>query len=397
MIYVYATLGVLLAALTVVGTIQLLTVSLAGILPQPKRRKPAADRRLGVRLAIVVPAHDEAEGIARTIASLRASAAAADGGDSSTEVVVIADNCTDDTAALAERSGARVLVRQDAEHRGKGYALDHAFGILLGEGVEACSVVDADTLVDEHFCAALHEAFAAGCDAVQTRYVTLPPTSTRQRLVHIAFLGINVLRPRGRQRLGVSVGILGNGFALSRATLEAVPYEARSIVEDLEYHVRLVRAGKRVEWLDHATVHGEMPDSGAGTEAQRARWEGGRFRIVVDAVPALIGDVLRGRLRLIEPLFDLLLLPLAYHVVLLLACLLVPYAPTRWYALGGLGVVAFHVLAAVRVGRGGWKDLGALATAPFYVLWKLGIAKTILRSARRDTNWVRTAREGETG
>lgn len=108
--------------------------------------------------------------------------------------------------------------------------------------------------------------------------------------------------------------------------------------------------------------------------------------------PTLLGDLARGRLRMLEPLFDLLLLPLAFHVLLLLAALTVPFAPSRLYAAIGLGMVGLHILAALRVGGGGWKDVGALLTAPFYVIWKVMLIPAMWRTARRDAEWVRTER-----
>src|SRR6185369_8853223 len=125
-------------------------------------------------------------------------------------------------------------------------------------------------------------------------------------------------------RWGLSVGILGNGFALTGETLRAVPYDARSVVEDLEYHLRLVRAGSRVRFAATTSVWGEMPAGGSGVTTQRARWEGGRFRMIAEQAPALFREVLAGRLTLLEPLLELLLLPLALHVALLLLVLLLP-------------------------------------------------------------------------
>jgi hypothetical protein len=98
---------------------------------------------------------------------------------------------------------------------------------------------------------------------------------------------------------------------------------------------------------------------------------------------------------LIEPLFELLLLPLAFHVVLLLAALAVPWEPARAWALIGLFVVATHVLAGIAVGGGGWRDVLALATAPAYVAWKIALAPAIARASRRSTVWVRTERREE--
>ena len=313
-------------------------------------------------------------------------------------MVVVADNCTDRTAEYAAETGARVLVRCEPEKRGKGYALAFAFEVLCLEGFSAVVVVDADTVVEPNMTAEFCRVFAAGADAVQCRYgVRNPESSLRTRLMHVALLAFNVLRPRGRDWLGLSAGLLGNGFGLTEETLRVVPYDARSVVEDLEYHLRLVQAGRRVRFADATTVWADMPTAGHGVETQRARWEGGRLRMLRDVAPALARAVLAGQPRLLEPLLDLLLLPLAFHVILLCAMLLSPFPLVRIYALAGLGVVAFHLGVALYVGGGDMKDVLALAAAPFYMAWKLRMVGALLRGARKDTEWVRTTRETAPG
>ena len=384
---VWPILAVPLTVLTVLGTIQLLLLTTAAVL----RRRPSVGREdepFDSRMAIVVPAHDEEHGIVRTVESLMACEGASEGA-----IVVVADNCTDATAPRAKEAGARVLVRRDAESRGKGFALDFAFRTLLNEGFDVFVIIDADTVVEPNLLTEVRQAIVSGADATQTRYTVLDPeTSLRHRLLNLAFIAFNVVRPRGRDRLGLSVGIFGNGFALSRSTLESVPYRASSIVEDLEYHLRLVQAGKRVRFLDQTTVRGQMPAAGAGVRTQRARWEGGRLLMVRQFLPALFADVLRGRIRMLEPLLDLSLLPLAYHIALLFGTLLIPFAPTRLYAGIGLAIVAFHVLAAFIVGRLPLRDLLILAVVPFYLIWKIAMAPMIARAGRRKTAWVRTER-----
>ena len=390
-------LGILLALLSVPGTLELLMLTLGGVLPV--RRKvngpsspptPLPEGEGGQRLAIVVPAHNEADGIAACIQSLHACAA---GGGSFT-VVVVADNCEDDTAARAEAAGARVLVRHDPARRGKGYALDFAFRLLLEDPFDAFMVVDADTRVEPNLLLEAQRLFQSGADAVQSRYcVDNPGDSLRTRLMNVALWGFNVLRPRGREFWGVSVGLLGNGFGLSRTTLEAVPYDAASVAEDLEYHIRLVQSGRRVRFMDNTTVWSAMPSGERASRHQRARWEGGRFRMIREQTPILLRGIGAGRWREWEPLLELWLLPLAFHVLLLLLALLPPFAPSRIYALFGLALVGLHVLAAIRVGGGGWRDLQAVAVAPFYILWKLTLVKALWRGARKDAAWVRTDRE----
>jgi cellulose synthase/poly-beta-1,6-N-acetylglucosamine synthase-like glycosyltransferase len=384
-----AVAGSLVAILTLPGTLELLMLSVAGLLPSRRRAASRPDR---FRLAIVVPAHNEELNIAGCVKSLLA--ATRNGIDLT--IAVVADNCEDQTAEVAREAGARVLVRKNATKRGKGYALDYAFGILQPEGYDAYAVIDADSNVSPNLFTETVAAFHAGAEATQCSYVVRNSNdSVRTRLLSVALLAFNVLRPRGRDRLGLSAGIYGNGFALSAATLKAVPYTADSVVEDLEFHLALVRAGRRVQFLDRATVYGEMPVAGAGVKTQRARWEGGRFRMMAEKIPLLTVEILKGRLRLMEPCLDLMLLPLAFHVLLLLLAAFTPFRPARDLALAGLAVVVFHLFAAIAAGGGTWKDVAVLGAAPFYVLWKVLLLPKVIATSRSGAAWVRTERVGE--
>ncbi|MBX3247199.1 MAG: glycosyltransferase [Myxococcales bacterium] len=379
------------AAATLPGTLELALLTAAGALPPTE---PGAPTRPVRRLAVVVPAHDEEGGIASCVKSLLGCARP----QAPVEVLVVADNCSDGTAARAREAGATVLERHDTERRGKGYALELAFDTLLERfpDLDGVLVVDADTEVDPDFLVCAERWFAAGADAVQARYlVRNADESTRTALMNAAFMAFNVLRPRGRARLGLSAGILGNGFGLSRRSLEAVPYTARSVVEDLEHHLHLVRAGFKVEFMDETAVRADFPVGERGADTQRARWEGGRLRMLREHAPPLAKEVLAGDLRLAEPLLELLLLPLATHVGLLGALALVPFPPTQLYAATALGVVGAHVATAMKVGGAGRTELAALARAPLYVLWKARVLPKILQAASRDQAWVRTARATE--
>jgi len=382
-------LGGALVAATLPGTAELLFLTLGGALGT-RRRDARTPRPLAI--AVVVPAHDESAGIADCVRSLLSC----DAPEGSWRVHVVADNCTDDTAAAAREAGAEVLERVDPERRGKGYALDFAFGELMARDAsfDAFVVVDADSSVDAGFARSIEAALAGGAEAIQARYTAKGPAETiRARLQDLALTAFNVVRPRARERFGLSVGIGGNGFALRREVLEAHPYVARSIVEDLEYHLALVRGGVRVCFLEHARVEGDMPQGTKAAAGQRTRWEGGRFRMIREHAPGLALEVLRGRLRLLEPLLELLLLPLAFHASLLAVTLAVPATFARAYAAAGLGVLALHVAVALVAARARPADVAALAAAPFYLLWKLRLLPRLLAGASRRTSWVRTERE----
>jgi cellulose synthase/poly-beta-1,6-N-acetylglucosamine synthase-like glycosyltransferase len=377
---------------TIPGTLELL---LATISPDRKAGPVGGAQTEVFRLAVVVPAHNEAALIGRCVSSLVASIAASRRG-TECPVVVVADNCTDSTAARATDAGARVLVRHNKSLRGKGYALRYAFDQLQAEGFDGFLVVDADSVVSLNLIGEAARYLETGSPAVQCRYRVLNHEATlRTRLMDLSFLAFNVLRPKGRSGWGLSCGILGNGFGLRRQTLEKIPYDASSIVEDLEYHLRLVTSGERVDFVGDATVFGEIPSDSREAKVQRSRWEGGRLRMVREWVPAMVAWVIHGDWHLAEPLLDLLTFPLAYHVVLLMVAAIALPASLRFWAAISLLTVAIYVLRACLLGGHPLKTAAALTAAPFYVLWKLTTLSAVFSASRRGANWIRSGRENE--
>jgi len=378
--------GVTAALVVLPGALELLLVTVGAF---RRRLVSNSTGRAGFRLAAVVPAHNEENLIGACVASILSS----DRTQPACEVVVVADNCTDRTAERARAAGARVLVRNDAGRRGKGYALRFAFDELMPEGFDGFLIVDADSAVSTNLVREVAAILSGGADAVQARYrVASPFTSPRQRLMDVALLAFNVLRPRGRDGWGLSAGISGNGFALRRQTLHDVPYSAESIVEDLEYHLLLVCRGKRVRFADGATVYGAMPEGRDAQTAQRARWEGGRLGVARAWIPKLAVQICRGHFAAFEPLLELLTLPLAYLGMLSLLLCTMPFGILRGFGAAVSLILLVHVFGAIRLGDNFRKDLLSLLSAPFYVAWKLTTLLAVFRSSSRKTEWVRTLR-----
>jgi cellulose synthase/poly-beta-1,6-N-acetylglucosamine synthase-like glycosyltransferase len=375
-------------------------LSVLAILARQPDVDPAPDARPPrIRFDLVVPAHDEEAGIATTIASLRAVDYPAD----LFRVLVVADNCGDATAERAAAAGAEVLVRSDPEHRGKGHALAHAFAwIEQGSASDAVVVVDADSSISPGFLRAFARRFEAGASAVQAAYgVRNPRASWRTRLMVIALSLFHVLRSLGRERLGLSTGLRGNGMGLTRAVLRNVPYDAFSIVEDVEYSLALGEAGYRVHYAAEAQVLGEMTARASASRSQRRRWEQGRGALARTRVPRLLRAGIRRRSPLLLDLaVDLLLPPLTTLTLLVLgglgAALTLhaqggPLAPSvPWIlAAGCLAVYVLRGWALSGTGLRGLVDL--LVGAPAYVIWKIVLA--LGRRGRRRDEWIRTERE----
>ncbi len=359
-------------------------------------RVPVAGEALR-RFRFVVPAHNESAGIASTVQSLLG----VDYPKSLFDVLVVADNCQDDTAAQARAAGATVLERQDAEKRGKGYALLLAFSNLPPD-VDAVVVVDADTLVSPNILRAFAARRERGAVAAQADYaVRNPNASWRTRLIAIAFGAFHIVRSRARERLCLSCGLRGNGMCFSAALLAEVPHDAFSIVEDVEYGLRLGEAGYRVHYADEAHVYGEMVSSAAAASSQRRRWEEGRKELVRrNGTRLLRAGFAKGNRVLVDLALDLLIPPLSRIAVSsvlggLAASALAYFGHTPTISAGLFG---FCVLAVVAYVLRGWSVSGTglrglidLGLAPVYIIWKASLR---LRKASRPTSsWVRTKRE----
>jgi cellulose synthase/poly-beta-1,6-N-acetylglucosamine synthase-like glycosyltransferase len=365
-------------------------LSFRGVIPLCKERK--------LRFDIIVPAHNEAVAIGRTVASLRRINWPGD----HFRVVVCADNCTDETALNARTAGAHVVERQDPTRRGKGYALDFAFATSRLDAVaDAVAVVDADAEVSENFLEAIAARLEQGACCVQVHYGVLNPlASWRTRLITIAKGSFHIVRSRAREHLGLSCGIRGTGWCVTHKLLGYVPYRAFSLTEDVEYGIELGLAGYRVVYADEAHCDAEMVVSEAVAAPQRARWEQGRFALVRSrTLPLLWKAIERPSKVCLDLAVDLLVLPISYvsmNIVLLLACASLSRAWTSdislrwlWLGVGCTLALTLYVVRGWQLSGIGLQGIADLARAPQFLLWK--VRAILLR--RRSQQWERTERE----
>jgi hypothetical protein len=345
----------------------------------------------------LVPAHDEEDGVAATVASLLE-------GDAPCEVVVIADNCADRTADVARAAGATVLERFDDQQQGKGHALAWALGWLVRErpATDMVVMVDADCVASPSLVGALAGALATGAGAAQARYeVANAGASPAAGLRSAAFALWNTVRPQGKERLGLSCGLLGTGMAFRRDVLERVPWEAFGVAEDAEYHARLVAAGERVAFVAAACVTSPMPAGMRDAEQQQLRWEGGRTAVARAWAPRLLAAGLRRRdRRALHAGLELAVPPQSLQAAaaaagVAAAAVVRRRAATR-LAVGNLAAQALYVTGGMAVARAPLAAYRALAFAPLLVLQKLMLYTRIV-TVGGPTAWVRTTRPADAG
>jgi glycosyltransferase involved in cell wall biosynthesis len=378
------------------------------------RRKAEAladgcDKEARMRMILLIPAHNEAEGLGEVLDKMKETLRwPAD----RFEIVVIADNCTDDTAKIA---GARatVLVRNIPEIRGKGQALHWAIEEHLRvwpRPFDAVIVIDADSVVNQGFLFAMQGALASGASVAQAHdTVWNVRDSWRTSLMFAGFSAINYLRPLGRSAFGWSVGLKGNGMCFSRELLLKYGHPAGSVAEDLEQGMRYLSDGIKVAFAPGAVVRAKMPVGAKAAVSQRARWEGGRWHVSKVWIPRLlarfVAGVAKGRLdgAALDGVMEMVIPPLG-NLVALAACALALgwFCPGRLWTAGGaaaaLVMVALHVLLAQILAQAPAIVYARLLMAPVYVAWKgwMFVQRKVTRTGVNE-GWVRTARQEKRG
>lgn len=347
-------------------------------------------------LAVLVPAHDEAAGLAAPLQAMRAQLRAGD------RLLVVADNCSDDTAAVARAEGAEVIERSHDTERGKGYAL--AFGVahLRAEPPPVLVIVDADCLLQPGALDALAAACVRWDAPVQARYLMTHagPTGVNGRVAEFAWRVKNWVRPRGAARLGWPCQLTGSGMAFPWGQIEHAPLASGSIVEDMQLGLALARAGHAPCFCEAAGVESHFPTSAAAAATQRTRWEHGHLGLLSQHAWPMLREALGRRdWRLLGLALDLAVPPLALLVLLAFALWALAGAAAwagvgaaAWVAASGLlASLGAAVLAAwLRWGRGVLSPWDLLR-APWYVLSKLGVYLRFW--SRRQKDWVRTERK----
>jgi cellulose synthase/poly-beta-1,6-N-acetylglucosamine synthase-like glycosyltransferase len=344
---------------------------------------------------VIIPAHNEAEHIGDTVLRVKQQVS----GD--TPVFVIADNCTDTTAAAACDVGAIVWERDDPEHLGKGYALNFAWERLAAEGAPDVVVcIDADCSPGPDCIATIARLAYERQRPAQAAYSMHVPAGAGG-LSNVSALAVyvkNVVRPRGLQWLRLPCLLTGSGMAFPAAALAAVRHPDGHIVEDLRASTDFAIAGFAPMPCMEVAVSSPLPVKRSGFMSQRTRWEHGHMRTILTEMPKLVirsilaPSLLALALELAVPPLSLLVSITCASVVALAAF---GFVTANWIPLVFLAAGMF--LAASGVGlawlRGGRQILPArmlAAEIPRYIGVKAPLYLKFL--SRPQTAWVRTER-----
>lgn len=362
--------------------------------PAPRRRPAPA--QASPRTTILVPAHNEQAVIEGTLANLRGEL------DANTDLLVVADNCEDDTPERAERAGARVVRRVDPSRRGKGFAIEFGLNELAKAPPDIVVIVDADCRVEPGSIGTLARRAQETGRPVQAEYLILPPRLEPKTAVNaLAFLIKNRVRPLGLARLGLPCQLTGSGMAFPWDVIRMAPPMGAYLVEDMLMGIELARLGKAPLFCPDARIRSELPTREQAQQGQRRRWEHGHLATLIDQGPRLVLEGLRrGNLDLLALGLDVLVPPLTLFLLGLCAVLGLNFLASVGLGLGP-GPLALSLAAVVAVGASvliAWltqgRELVPLRYAlrvPGYVLWKLPVY-VAFAARRKQSTWEQTER-----
>jgi cellulose synthase/poly-beta-1,6-N-acetylglucosamine synthase-like glycosyltransferase len=377
-------------------------LSISALIVTRKRKRQghneikALKKAAQTNFAILIPAHNEEV----ILSTLLESLTLLDYPQELYTTYVIADNCTDTTASLAQQF-ERVCVyeRFNEKERGKGYALNWIWQQLEDKQHDAYVVLDADSVVVPTFLSAMDHELAQGALALQACNTVLNVTeSPSTALRWIALTLMNHVRPLGRNGIGSSSTLTGNGMCLSRTILARYPWQAFGIAEDYQYYLTLIQKGERVRYVPEAIVRSQMPVTFAQMRTQDVRWEAAEpqqssWHTALQLLQ--VGLSTRSFVR-IEAMLELLTPPLSFMVtscsLAFIASLFLRSPLEIGLGIALLGGLIGYIATALYLLRAPRAVYKALLHAPGFILWKLWVYFVLSRSRKHTGEWVRTAR-----
>jgi glycosyltransferase involved in cell wall biosynthesis len=392
-----STILVLIAGLISIPAYILFCEIIAGLTTLQIRQGEFGDETPDASAVVIVPAHNEGAGVVPTIHDIKSQLRKND------RLLVVADNCTDDTATIAEAAGAEVVVRNDVTKIGKGYALDWGLKHISANPPDFVIFIDADCRIQPDLVQRLKRACARDKRPLQACFLmTSPPDSSLDYSVaELAWIVKNWVRPLGLRALDCPVQMMGTGMIVPWNAVSSTSLGSGDLVEDLKLGLDLAMKGHAPRFFPFVVGISYFPLSSRGASSQRQRWETGHIQTILRTAPRMLYSALRHRnFELLILTLDMIVPPLSilaslifvmFFVSSLFAVFTGRYAALIISGANLLGFMFAIGLAWLRFGREVLPPRALLSIGP-YVASKYRLYAQIL-SGKNPTQWVRTDRE----
>ena len=363
------------------------------------RRKRPVSNNAQPHVAVLIPAHNEQFVIEETLRTLLPTLQPDD------RVVVIADNCTDETAMVAQTFGVEVVERQSDDCRGKAYALECGVQYLTADPPDVVIVLDADCKVDANLVSRISEESHARVRPVQGRNLSTAETSSHavHSVSELGFCFKNLVRPLGAARIGLPCHLMGTGMAIPWKILRGTSFTSDHLAEDMQFGIELAIKGFPTTFCPDVGITSQLPKDEQAFLNQRTRWEQGHLRTSLTQTPRLLfAGLFKLRPSLLFLAFDLTVPPLSLLILIGLATssvtILAGFLGASWVPammLIGGGLLMLSATIA------GWftfcresVPLKSLLAIPGYIIRKVPIYVSYF-TGKKQREWIRTQRDSE--
>lgn len=386
----------ILASVLAIPTIIFFLEVLAALVLPSRHFPPVPREGRRPRAAVLVPAHNESTGLIPTIDDIKMQLRDGD------RLLVVADNCADDTALVASAAGAEIVQRDDHEKIGKGYALDFGLRHLSADPPDVVIMIDADCRVADGTIERLATVAAMTRRPVQALDLMTASLGSpvNYQVAEFAWRIKNWVRPLGLQALGLSCQLMGTGMAFPWEIIRSANLASGHIVEDIKLGLDFVLSGSPPIFCPSAAVTSQFPVSAEGADRQRERWEHGHLQTILTLGPRFFNlAVIRINLNLLALVFDLAVPPLSLLGLLLTVVFVIAAVATLFgVSSGGLVISAVSLAAYLASVILAWSKYGreilppaALIQLGPFVAGKLDLYRRLL-SHGFVSQWIRTDR-----
>ncbi|MCI1244889.1 MAG: glycosyltransferase family 2 protein [Bacilli bacterium] len=228
---------------------------------RPKTFKPTEKKN---KVGIIISARDEESVIGSTVRDILGFQRYP---KEMFDVYVVADNCTDKTAEVAAKAGARVFVHNDPDpkHHRVAYALRFGFEKIFEtrRGYYDFFIrFDADNHAKEDFIDKMNDAFNAGVEIARPFEASINPTQNTWATVSATYyLRDSRIASNFRENAHLDSMCPGNGMMISAKILEKTGWDAMGMSEDAEFTIDRLIEGKRIHYVSEAVVFEDQPST----------------------------------------------------------------------------------------------------------------------------------------
>lgn len=343
--------SILYIALTVLYFYQFIYIVIALIGDKKKKLDTYEAKKLH-KFAFIIAARNEQAVIGNLINSIKQQNYPAE----LIDVIVVADNCTDDTAQIAREHGAICYERFNNMLVGKGYALDYCFNKIVEQfgdytAYDGYFIFDADNVIDKNYVKEMNKVFDRGYNVI-TSYRNSKNYDTNWITSGYSLWFIREAKylNNPRMMLKTSCAVSGTGFLVNSSIIKKNNgWKFNLLTEDIQFSVVNILEGEKIGYCESAMFYDEQPTTFKQSWNQRMRWSKGFYQVMFRFGRELIAMMFKKR-EMFVSCYDMFM-TLAPATLLSIGCILLnliflAYGATDVHMLrrilpGTLGSIAF--------------------------------------------------------